>query len=92
VGLLFSLTVEMVIHEAIFASVCPPSGNTTLGAGSVSLLDAVTGNVLSSFKPSSAAVRSVEVVNTHGGNGGLLFTAQDGKAVLNVWNFQKVGM
>jgi pre-rRNA-processing protein IPI3 len=84
----------MAIHETIIASTCPPSGNAgaQLGAGSLVVLDAVTGSALASFKPSSAPARGVALVETQGADGGVVFAIQEGRAVLHCWGFQKVGM
>jgi hypothetical protein len=79
-------------HETILCATCPPAGNSQLGAGALSVCDLQTGSVLASFKQTSASARGVAVVDTDASTaeGGLLFAAQAEKAVLQVYNFQKV--
>jgi pre-rRNA-processing protein IPI3 len=80
-------------HETLLCATAPPVGNTQLGAGTLSLCDLQTGSVLASFKQTSASPRGVAVVDTDASTaeGGLMFAAQADKALLQVYNFQKVG-
>jgi pre-rRNA-processing protein IPI3 len=84
----------MHIHETILCSTAPPTDASakSLGAGTFSLFDISTGSSIASFKQTNAASRCAQVLPTVGDVGGLLFAAQSDKSVLNVYNFQKVGM
>ena len=79
----------MNVREVICCSTAPL--NSSLGPGSIALHDLQTGTALASFKQTSAGRHSTSVIRTKDGQGGILLAAQKDKALLNVYNFQKVG-
>lgn len=81
----------MHLHETILCSTAPPStSSNSLGPGAFLVHDIQNGTGLASFKQTSAGARCIAAVETAAGIGGVMFAAQPDKAVLNVYNFQKV--
>lgn len=79
----------MLPQEVLLCAVGPSAGTTV--SGGVYLHDIQTGATLASFKQTSADVHSTAVVQTQRGQGGLILAAQPDKALINAYNFQKVG-
>ncbi|KAJ7035634.1 WD40 repeat-like protein, partial [Mycena alexandri] len=74
----------MLFRETILSGATP-----TAGPGTIAIHDFQTGSTLASFKQTNAAPHGTAVVQSQGGQGGILFAAQHDKSILNVYNFQK---
>lgn len=78
----------MHLDETIICATAPETSSA--GAGSVAIHDIHTGSALASFKQSNAPVYGTTFVESGNGQGGFVLCAQYDKAILNVYNFQKV--
>ena len=82
-------------QELILSASSEPSSSSsrpsTSSASSVHLHDLLTSAPVHSFKPSVSALHSVGYIQSSNGVGGGVFVLQEGKAIANVWTWQKVG-
>lgn len=78
----------MHLHETIICATGPTSSGT--GPGAISLHDIQTGSTLTSFKQTSAGLNCTTIVESRDAQGGFMLASQPDKAILNVYNFQKV--
>ncbi|PFH51950.1 hypothetical protein AMATHDRAFT_58182 [Amanita thiersii Skay4041] len=77
----------MNVHEIILCAEAPSPPAS--GLGSVSLRDIHTGSLLASFKQTTATTHCTAVVESKNSLGGLVFSSQLDKPILNVYSFQK---
>lgn len=75
-------------HQEVVLCTTSPSSST--GSGVIALHNIQTGTSLASFKQTSTAVHCFSHVESKNGLGGIMLSAQSDKALLNVFNFQKV--
>ncbi len=80
----------MRLQEVVLCSLAPSASGQ--GTGNVSMYDLSTGATLFSLKQTSANEKCTFGIETFDGQGGLIFTAQSDKALLNVYSYQKVYM
>jgi pre-rRNA-processing protein IPI3 len=59
-------------------------------APAVQVHDLLSSAHLASFKTSTSALHSLSYVQSSGGSGGSILAVQEGKALVNVWAWQKV--
>ncbi|KAF9648637.1 WD40 repeat-like protein [Thelephora ganbajun] len=67
--------------------VCCSSPSTSVG--SITFHDIRTGATLATFKQANARTHGTDLVETKGGQGGFILSAQQDKSILNVYNYQK---
>lgn len=75
------------IQEIILSAACPSSAALGQGAVAVHLMN---GTSLATFKQTSAPAHGTAAIQTQGGLGGIILSAQPEKPLLNVYSFQKV--
>ena len=80
----------MHLHESILCATAPSASGA--GPGTLALHDIQNGTPLASWKQTSARLHCTAVVQTRDGQGGFVLAAQQDKSILNVYNFQKVGL
>ena len=80
----------MLLQEVVLCATA--STGTSASPGAVYLHDIQTGLPLASFKQTSAGAHCTGIVQSTNDQGGLILSPQPDKAVLNVYNFQKVSI
>jgi pre-rRNA-processing protein IPI3 len=78
----------MHLQEIILCSTTPQGASADHGA--ITIHDIETGSSLASFKHTNAMPHCTAVVETRNAQGGIMLSLQRDKAILNVYNFQKV--
>lgn len=81
---------ELIISSCSSETASTSSGRTT-AAPAVHLHDLQSGSSIQPFKTSLSASQSVSYIPTQNDVGGAIFAVQEGKAIVNVWAWQKVG-
>ncbi|KAK8843430.1 hypothetical protein IAR55_007087 [Kwoniella newhampshirensis] len=85
----------MVPQELILSacSIAGPSSTSTskntTSTPSIHLHDLLTSSPVHTFKNSSSASHSLSAIPTENGQGGGVFAVQEGKAMVNIWAWQK---
>ena len=78
----------MLLRETVLCATAPTT--SAGGPGLISVHDIQTGATLASFKQTNAGPHSVAVLESKNSQGGIMLASQPEKAILNVYNFQKV--
>ena len=78
----------MILQETILCATA--ATKSAGGSGLIALHDIQTGATLASFKQTNAGPHSVAVLESKNSLGGVMLASQPEKAILNVYNFQKV--
>lgn len=78
----------MLLREIVLCATAPTT--SAGGPGSIVVHDIQTGATLASFKQTNAGPHSVAVLESKNSQGGIMLASQPEKAILNVYNFQKV--
>jgi len=80
---------ELIISSCSTETASTSSGRTT-SAPAIQLHDLQSGSLIQPFKTSLSAAQSVSYIPTQNDTGGAIFAVQEGKAIVNVWAWQKV--
>jgi len=80
---------ELIISSCSAETASTSSGRTT-AAPAIHLHDLQSGSSVQPFKTSLSAAQSVSYIPTQINTGGAIFAVQEGKAIVNVWAWQKV--
>jgi pre-rRNA-processing protein IPI3 len=78
----------MHLQEVILSATAPAVG-AGAGTGTVYLHDIQTGTSLATFKQTSANPHCTAFVESDGQQGGLIFSSQPDKTIMNIYSFQK---
>jgi pre-rRNA-processing protein IPI3 len=80
--------IAMLLREIVLCATAPTA--SAGGPGLIAVHDIQTGATLASFKQTNAGPHSVAVLESKNSQGGIMLASQPEKAILNVYNFQKV--
>ncbi|WWD21046.1 hypothetical protein CI109_105527 [Kwoniella shandongensis] len=80
-----------MVPQELILSACSSAGSSsrTTTTPSIHLHDLLTSSPVHTFKNSSSAAHSLAAVPTQDGQGGGIFAVQEGKAMVNIWAWQK---
>jgi len=78
----------MILQETVLCATTPTK--SVGGSGLIAVHDIQTGATLASFKQTNGGPHSVAVLESKNSQGGIMLASQPEKAILNVYNFQKV--
>ena len=81
---------QELIVSACGAETASTSSSRSTSAPAIHLHDLLSAAPVQSFKTSISATQSVSHVPTSRDTGGAIFAVQEGKAIANVWAWQKV--
>ena len=102
---MFQICLMLFLHRTLSTTIMRPQelivsacgGETTAtgaarstSAPAIHTHDLLSGAPVQSFKTSTSSSRSVSYVPTQNDTGGAIFAVQEGKAIANVWAWQKV--
>lgn len=81
---------QELIISACAAETTSTAAGKTISTPSIHLHDLLSASSVCSFKNSTSSKQTVSFVPTQNGTGGGVFAIQEGKAIVNVWAWQKV--